>query len=506
MRKLLALSGIILGISLTTMNWSILNNALSTIQKNLSATVLQLQWIVNIYGIFLASCILMVSNLADSYGHRRLYLLSLSGIAIGSLGAGLASSSAWVIAAQALIGFCGSAILPIAQVLILREFSEEEHPKAMGIWAGAIGFMLGIGPLVGGLILDFWNWRWIFLINVPIAAACILLILAFVRKSPKPKHPLPMDWKSSFLIIATVAALVLGMMQGADWGWSSLPLLTLFVFFLLSLFLLIWVLKKSPHPMIPPSLFLNKTFLLASSAVFCLNLLIWSIFFLFPLYFQNVRNISPLKTGAFMLLLTGPVAFFGPKIGKLYNKIGCRPLLWIGFSFLIASTCIQAVFEAASSLWFVAAGCLLFGIGWMLIYGSSAAAALLALPQKLVGVGAGTYTTILEIGGAVGLAICGTVFRISDANAFIRSLQTKGIVLLGEHKGSLGDFISDPAAISSHLGTQLSSLSKPEFFAIFNSAFMTGYHNAMWVLCAVSILGLFTMSFLKIKLKNSFTK
>lgn len=364
-----ALIGILMGMAIIGMNFSIVNISLSSIQKDLSSSVLQLQWMVNIFGVFISCSLLLMGYLGDRFGHRRIFLIGMLGLIISSLGAGLAPNSNWIIASQAIMGISAAIILPISQILIRREFPDHQMGKAIGIWAGGIGIMLGIGPLVGGLILNNWSWHWIFLINLPIALAGFILVLCFVRKFSTISHKKTGWWKTLHSIIC------------------------------------------------------NKTFLLPSIGVFCLNFYIWAIFFLFPLYLQNVRGDSALRTGCFMLLATGPVVLFGPKIGKMCSKNHYHIYMLIGFLFLIVSSLIQVNFHAFTNLWLVATGCLSFGIGWMFSYGTSSSAALGSFPKKLEGTAAGVFTTILEIGGTVGLAVTGTIFRLRGTQSFMKGYE-----------------------------------------------------------------------------------
>ena len=185
--------------------------------------------------------------------------------------------------------------------------------------------------------------------------------------------------------------------------------------------------------------------------MFCLNFFIWAGFFLTPLYLQNVLGKSALITGALMLFVTGPAALLGTLLGKLCDRFGCKRFLVTGFLFLMVSGWCQTRFSPASSNLWVIGSLFLFGIGWLLVFGPSATSALTSLPKELQAAGAGTFTTLQEIGGTLGLAITGTIFR--------------------EYETRAGDF------------------SGQQPIALFRELFSVAYDHAMVVLIAVSLLG-----------------
>lgn len=186
----LAILGIALPIMAVGMNFSIVNMAMPTLQKEFDATVSELQWLLNAFGIFMSVLMVTMGKLADVHGRRLLYLIATVLVCFASLVSGLAPHLSWIIAAQAVQGIGGAIIIPISQALLSHLYPEEQRPRAIGIWATLACTSLGIGPIVGGIILLELGWRWIFLINVPIALISILPLLTFVRES-KSLHANP---------------------------------------------------------------------------------------------------------------------------------------------------------------------------------------------------------------------------------------------------------------------------------------------------------------------------
>jgi len=434
--RALAITGIATGIGVVAINFSILNTAFATIQKEFSASILELQWMLNIYGIFISVFLVTMGRLADTYGRRRLFLIGLAIAGLASLISGLSPAPSWIIVAQALQGIAGAILLPVSQALISHLYPDNQRSHAIGIWATIAGLLLGIGPPVGGIIIHTCGWRWIFLINIPVVIVGAFLILRHLKESKSKTNRGEIDIPGILVLTVAIGALILAIVQGPQLGWSSHWDIMLFAAFLIAAFFLILVERKARFPIIHPEFFLNRNFVFGSLANFCMIGFVWAMFFLLPLYFQTARGDSPLLTGVVLLLVTGPLVLFSTAVGKLYGKIGARLPLIIGFLLLILSVGVQFSLEKSSGIVLPMLACLTLGIGWVFIIGPSTTVAISALSKDLAGVASGGFITIQEIGGSLGLAITGTVFRIVEP------------------------------------------------------PFMQGYRNAMWVLLAISILGL----------------
>lgn len=409
-RRMLSIVGICLGVVVVGIMFSSTNTALATIHRDLGTSLGELQWIMNIFGIFISSNLVIMGRLADLYGRKRVYLFGVVGLLVSQLGAGLAPSVGWIIFFQALFGMSGAVILPVSQALLTSLYPEKERSKAIGIWAAVVGVALGIGPLLAGSIIYGLGWRWIFLINVPIAVISFILIIGFLPKKPKVGPKLSLDWSGAFLLILTIGTFVLATIQISLWRPSVIAILYVLSIILLVSFL--YVEKRARTPIIREDLFTHRTFMLSSLGNFCMLFFGWAVFFLIPLYLQTVQTYSVFQTGLMMLGVTVPLAILSPVVSRWYKKTGPKQLISYGFIFLIVSALIQMQYHADTNLLFIILGLLCYGIGWGLAWGPTTTAAISALPQEHAGVAAGTFTTLQEIGGTVGLAITGTVVRL----------------------------------------------------------------------------------------------
>lgn len=410
LQRRLAILGISLPIMAVGMNFSIVNMALSTLQKQFGASVSELQWVLNALGISVSVFLVTMGKLADAHGRRRLYLIGTLLVCLASLGSGLAPKLSWIIASQALMGISAAIVIPISQALLVHLHPEEKRAQAIGIWATLACTSLGIGPIVGGAIIEELGWRWIFLINVPIALLSLYPLLKFVPESKSKHTNTKIDLIGNLLLILTVGSLVVTIMQEPEWGWN---VLWTAAFFVVSLILFILSESRSESPIIRPDFFFNRTFLFSTLANFCIVFFVWGDFFLLPYYLQNEHGLSPLQAGLLMLLVTGPVILFSSTIGKIYSKTGPRLLMIVGFTFFILSSITQVFFNSHSLvLPLIAAFC--FGIGWVIAWGPSITSAVSSVPRDAAGLASAAFTTVQEIGGTLGLTIAGTLFRVGD--------------------------------------------------------------------------------------------
>ncbi len=303
----------------------------------------------------------------------------------------------------------GAVLLPVSQAIITNIFPEDERSTAIGIWAAVAGVSLAVGPLVAGGVLHALGWRWVFLIMLPLAALSFLITLFFTPETKLENGVEKIDWFGVGLLTLTIGSFVLAVMQGSF--WSLTVIILLYLLCLISLALLLFVEKRVESPIIREDLFRNRTFVMASLGNCCIIFFAWAVFFLLPLYLQKIRGLIPLQAGLLMLFVTIPLAVLSPVVGRIYQKIGPKKLIIVGFVFLLVSSIMQMQFHHDTMLYFIIIGTICYGIGWGLAWNPTTTAAISSLPPKHAGIAAGTFVTIQEIGGTVGLAITGTVFR-----------------------------------------------------------------------------------------------
>ncbi|NGX38411.1 MAG: putative multidrug resistance protein EmrY [Chlamydiae bacterium] len=408
-RKWLAITAILMGLFPMGLSFSLTNINLESIQAALGSSLIQLQWMINIYGIVIASLLVTMGRLGDIFGRKKIYLIGLLFFAIAMLGAGFAPNAQTIIVFQAVFGIAGAILLPISQAMLVEIFPDKKKSTAIGLWAATAGISIAIGPLIGGILLTFLSWRSIFFINVPFAILGFVLALFFTRESRTEGHSTKIDWPGVVLLTLTIVTFVLATVQSNLWKPSII--VALYIVSAVSLVLLLVVEKKAEMPIIQESLFKSRMFLLCSLGNFCMICFTWAGVFLIPFYIQKHLGYTPFQAGLLMLGFSAPIALFSPVSGYLYNKVGPRPMIFIGFLLLTLSAIMQLQFKEVATPLFIALAVLILGLGFSLIWTPTTTGALSAISRNFAGVASGTFVTIQEIGGSVGLAITVTVVR-----------------------------------------------------------------------------------------------
>jgi len=486
--------GICLGVFVVAMDWSIVNAALPSIQKDFRCSTLALQWMMNSFGLFLCTLLVTMGRVADVFGRRKLFFIGLLTFGFSSLLAGFALNAGWLIVWRAFQGIATAILLPISQALVSLSFPEKERNKALSIWTTIVSCGLAIGPVIGGVIISTINWRWIFFLNVPISIICSLMLFSFVKESKNEQSPPHIDWKGCLLLFLGIAALIIAILQGPEWGWNSVYS---YLGFILGAFFLVFMLireRKEKTPLIRLSLFTHRVFLSASLANTTMIFLAWAAFFILPLYMQGMRLDSPLQLGGLLIFLTAPVIFLSPFFGRTHKKIGEKNQICMGLSLLAVALYLFAFFNPQTMWPYVALSFFLFGLGWAMMWSTSMTAALSTLSSHEVGSGVGAFTTVQEIGGSLGLAITGTIFRYIDAVSLNQILQSSNVSLSISQQQEVKSLLSDPEnakQIISTLGEKTSSL---EILTFFQQSFMKGFSHAIWFLfCLVVAVLILTL-------------
>ncbi len=424
--KWLAICGVLMGNMAMGLSFSLINTNLESIQQALGANLAELQWIINIYGIFIASTLVTMGRLGDIFGRKRVYLIGTTLFAVAMLGGGLAVNPEMIIGFQAIYGLAGAILLPLSQAMLIDLYPEEKKSTAIGMWASSGGITLALGPIIGGIILNYFSWRSIFLINLPFALVGFLLTWLFARESKTEGESTKLDWPGVILLTLAIGTFILATVQSTV--WSTWLILCLYGMSILSLILLFVAEKRAEMPIIREDLFKNRMFLLCCLGNFCMIAFFWAGIFLIPLYIQKQLGFSPMQAGLMMLAFSVPIGLISPLSGYFYDKVGPRRLIFIGFIMMIFSSFLQFYYshEITPFTMALAAGGL--GLGISLIITPTTTGALFALSKNFAGIASGTFVTIQEIGGSMGLAVTVTIVRMQSE--FVQGFHNGMLLLL----------------------------------------------------------------------------
>ncbi len=480
-----ALAGISLASFLGLIDLTIVNTALPAIQIDFSASMSQLQWVMNILLLALTASMVILGKLADSYGRRLCLYIGLAVFALASLGAGFAGNIYALILFRFLQGI-GIALLYTTPLAIIPNiFPPHNQGKAMGILVGVSSFGLALGPAVGGIIVSNFGWRWIFFINPPIVLLCFLFCVKTLQETKNSKTTEKMDWLGFVLLLVSIPMLILGVVKSQTLGFLSPLVIGLILASIIGILTLYQVEKRNKAPIIQFSLMTHRDFLVGLIANFSLAAFYAIDFFLIPLYLHYIRGQSGNEIGFTLLPATLLVAFLSPLAGRIVDKKGSKGVLIFGLALLCISALLQTQFDANTPLYLVIGAYILFGIGWAFILSPSLTAAITSVPSEAGGVAAGTVGTFHNFGGAMGLAFGTLIFTIaanSNLLSAVKTLHLNAEKWLGAATGNTDHAIE--------IITSNTHLSHAAATGLFEQFFLHGYASAMWLLVLLPLASL----------------
>lgn len=407
-------------ISMIFIDVTVLPVALPTIQRSLALSELGMQWIVNAYILVLSIFLLAGGRIADHVGHRKIFCFGLVLFAVSSALCGLSYSEWWFIVGRSLQGVGGALLIPSSSAINYNAFPPRQRGKAMGLYVSIGSIFLALGPFIGGLFSQYFTWRLVFWINLPIAIVGLILTLIIVPKSKgKPNH---FDWMGFITFSLGISAIVVAVMQAKSLGWVSYWTIGLIVFGCFLLFLL-WKLDRDvKDPYIDFSLFRNRTFAGAITGIFCTQFILMVTVF-WAIYFQNVLGFTPTQAGALSLLSNLPIMIAAPLGGHLLDKKGPRIPIAIGFCLIIGSLIWFLQNLEVKNIWVLLSIFIPFGFGIPFIFTPSYATSMGEQPPERRGLVSGTVSTVRQLGGTLGLAILGTAFLDYQVGDFAKHLK-----------------------------------------------------------------------------------
>ncbi len=405
------LAGSCTGLFVLMLDSTVVTLALPRIRDDLGASVDGLQWIQNAYLLTLAASVVTAGRLGDIRGRRRVFIAGMAIFAAGSLLAGSATSIELLVAGRVAQGIGGAALLSLSLALIAHAFPAELQPRALGIWTAVSAVALALGPLIGGLLIDAASWRWIFFINVPVAAVGIAILLLRGGESRDPAAPPRVDVAGVSLLSLGLFAVVFALVQADEWGPGSGRTLGLLAGGA-AILVAFWKLEgRVASPLVDFTLFRNGPYLGASAAAFALVGSYWAVMYFEPQYLQSALGYSAIAAGALILPITAPMAFFSPFSGFLIGRFGARRTMTFGMLVALAGLVALALGQDSGSYGGLLPGFLGFGISLALVYAPMSTAAMAAMPAEKVGIAAGVLAMDRVLAGALLLAITAAVFQ-----------------------------------------------------------------------------------------------
>ncbi len=417
----IALTVVCLSVLVIVLDNTILNVALPSIERSLHASSSQLQWTVDAYTLVFASLLLTAGTLGDRHGRRGTLMTGLAIFGIGSGLAAFAPSAPWLIAFRSLMGFGAAAIFPTTLSIITNMFEGAERGRAIGIWAALSGVGVALGPIVGGVMLDHWWWGSVLLVNLPIVALSLILLPLLVPTS-KEAHAPPVDPPGAVLSVAGLTALLYGIIQAPHDGWGSATVTISIAAGIALLALFTFNERRSEHPMLQLSFFRNARFSAASIALSLTFFGLFGYIFLLTQYLQFVRGLSPLGAGIRLAPPAVGLAIGAPIAPRIVERIGTKIVVTVGLSVATAALLLLTRTTVLAHDAWLAPSFMLFGFGMGLTMAPATESIMGSVPRNRAGVGSAVNDTTRQTGGALGVAVLGSLFA-TKYNASIDHLH-----------------------------------------------------------------------------------
>ncbi|MGB6976345.1 MAG: DHA2 family efflux MFS transporter permease subunit [Gammaproteobacteria bacterium] len=410
-RKWWVLAAMVTSLSLVFIDQTAVSVALPQIQHELGTSSVMLQWIINAYLLTLAALIIFGGKLGDRIGHRQTFLLGVIIFIIASVSCGFAPTGLWVVLSRVVQGIGGSLMIPAAVPVLFGIFAPEERGKAMGIYIGISSVFLALGTPLGGMLIEWLSWRWVFWINFPIALLSIVLTLIAVPKSEQLHPEEHLDWWGFILSGISMVCLVWGFMESATRGWLSAMVLSLLLIGFLSLVVFIRREKHVTNPFVELALFKTGTFPYAT-AILILIQSIFGVFIFWTIFILNVLDYSPFITGLLLLPITLPITFMAPIGGHLRDRYGAKPPLCVGVVLVTLSLFWVGLTAPLQLYIWLFPGFLLLGLATPLVMASCMASAINAVVPQKRGMATGVLGAARQLGGSIGITFAGTLITV----------------------------------------------------------------------------------------------
>src|SRR6476660_7455943 len=436
------LAATILASSMAFIDSTVVNVALPALQSNLNATAVDLQWVIEAYSLLLSAFVLVGGSLGDHYGRRRIFLIGVAILALASAACGFTGNISQLIAARALQGFGAALLIPGSLAIISSSFSENERGRAIGTWSGFSAITTGIGPVIGGWLIEHVSWRAVFFINLPLALLIILISLRHVAENFGGENS-RVDWVGASLAVLGLGSLVYGLIESSQVGFSNRKIVIVLIASAVLLIAFCFVESRLAHPMLPLALFRSRIFAGTNLLTLLLYAALGGTLFFLPLNLIQVQHYSPTAAGAVLLPFILIMSFLSRWSGGLVARYGPKLPLVVGPVITAVGYLLFLVPGIGGNYWtdfFPPA--VVLGLGMAITVAPLTTTVMSSIGQNRAGTASGVNNAVARTASLVAIAVLGVVMihvfktnldhRLSTTNlpaSVAQSLQTQSIKL-----------------------------------------------------------------------------
>ncbi|HEX3446499.1 MAG TPA: MFS transporter [Chthoniobacterales bacterium] len=462
---------------------TVVNVALPALQSSFHATVVEVQWVVESYGLLLSALILIGGTLGDSLGRRAMFLLGVAMFGVASAGCGLSSHIRDLVIWRSVQGLSAAFLVPGSLAIISASFDEKSRGRAIGTWSGFTAITTALGPVLGGWLIEHASWHWVFFINLPLAAMVIVITFLHVPESRSP-NARQIDWLGAATATFGLAALVYGFLEATAVGWNHLRVFGTLISGLLFMTLFVLIERRARTPMVPLELFKSSSFSGANLLTLFLYAALGAFFFLFPLNLIQVQKYSATKTGAAALPMIFLIFFLSRWSGGLVTRYGPRAPLVIGPPIVAAGFALFAIPSVSANYWSsVFPGFVVLGLGMAISVAPLTTVVMNSVDQDRVGTASGINNAVARVASVLAVAVLGLVM----VAAFARSLRAS-LTILHLDPSVVRDLESNVARLGSLEGpSDLDPQMAAEVRDAVDRSFVFGFRTIMFICVGLSL-------------------
>jgi EmrB/QacA subfamily drug resistance transporter len=475
-RKWWALAALALSMLAVGLDLTVLNVALPTLATDLHASTSELQWFASGYTLVLAAALLPAGTLGDRFGRRKFLIIALIMFGIASLGCAYAPNSGTLIAARALLGLAAAFLMPLTMSVLPVLFTEAERPRAIAIWATSTMIGIPLGPIVGGWLLDNFWWGSAFLINVPMVLIALVAVLALLPESRSSARG-RLDWVGVLTSSVGLLGITYGVIQAGQDGWGAAgTLVPLLAGAVVLVGFVLWQRRMGTRALVDMSLFRSPSFTWGTTLATLVNFAMVGLLFAMPQYFQAIEHTDALGNGLRLLPMIGGMLVGTRVAGPVATKAGAKITATIGYLVMAVGLGVGATTGLGSGYGFVAAWFAVFGFGLGFAMPTAMNAAMSPLSAERSGIGSAVMSALRQTGGAIGVAILGTVL----SSGYQGGLHLTG--LPGQAADAVRTGVTGGVAVADRLGSA-------PLLASVRTAFVHGLDQTLWVSGGLALLG-----------------
>jgi EmrB/QacA subfamily drug resistance transporter len=477
-KTILALIAMGVAVFIIANDFTALAVALPAIEKQFDTDVGTVQWVINAYALTFGVLIVVGGRLADIFGRKRIFIIGAAIFAAFSVLGGVAQDTAWLIACRTLMGIGGAMMWPAILGMTFAALPESRAGLAGGLILGAAGIGNAVGPMFGGVLTDALSWRWIFFVNVPIAAFGVLATWFAIHQT----EPEPADRRIDYGGVATLSlglvSLLVALDQVTDWGWGDPRIVVLLVICAVMLVGFGFVERRMGEAaLIPRDVIANRNFSTACLAVLLMSAVFFASLLYLPQFMQKILGYSPLESGVGLVPMMGTFALTSFIAGPLYSKLGAKLIVSLGCGAIAVGILLLSLVARDSGYSGLVAGMLVLGVGMGLFYSSITTASVTALDSSRAGLAGGIVYMFQIAGGSIGLGLNTTIFTSTSKSNLNSHLDKVGATVTSVQSDLVHGILAGTAS-GQHVLRQFPTVVAGRLSSLVRDAFVAGLHTA----------------------------